>query len=38
MASHGKKYRAAIAKIENEKLYAAKEAIELLKEIQLRRI
>ena len=33
MASHGKKYRAAIAKIENEKLYAAKEAIELLKEI-----
>ena len=33
MASHGKKYRAAINKIEREKLYAAKEAIELLKEI-----
>lgn len=33
MASHGKKYKAAIAKVDRDKLYGAKEAIELLKEI-----
>jgi large subunit ribosomal protein L1 len=33
MARHGKKYQAAFDKVEREKLYAAKEAVELLKEI-----
>ncbi|MBG0788526.1 MAG: 50S ribosomal protein L1 [Anaerolineaceae bacterium] len=33
MASHGKKYQEALTKVERDKLYSAKEAIELLKEI-----
>lgn len=33
MARHGKKYQAAFAKVERDKLYSPREAIELLKQI-----
>ena len=32
MAKHGKKYLAAAAKIDNEKMYTSREALELAKE------